>query len=327
MTVLDVTTDPALGQRFLDHRALVEQQAARLPFEVDALSGNERKAERHRLQVLARDSSATADTAVATYGKDYRRGWASSTLKDRAARHGLAADYEVYGLTSSVLHGSAGGAVGTVRVDRQAGSVHRLGPALALCPLAFLRGLAYYRQIVETLVAHNGRPDVARRAAPVLDALDAALALWPEYRSAVVALDELLWASALPVSTLMTVLSLDRAGTPSWWLWDLATQRVAHATPPPDTPQGRSELAACQQQIGRFKDVYWRERRHVNIVMNHLSLSPVRPEWQDSDSLIHDERPEMIYAPGEEPRMVQKDSFAPPRVLGRLVPGGVAPLR
>lgn len=327
IAVEDVTADPALGARFLEHRAVVEQVAAGLTFEVEALAGKERKAEEHRLRKLRRESQSAAETAVTAYGPGYRRGWSDQDLRSRARSHGFGADYEVYRLTSSVLHGSAGGAVGTIRQDGVEGrAVHRLGPALALCSLAYLRGLTYYRVIVETLVESNDRRDVADRAAALLAAIRAALALWPEYRRAVMDLDEQLWDSALPVSTLMTVLALERDGTASWWLWDLTTRVVAQVTPP-DIDVARAALAACRAQLQVFTEVFWEHRRHASFVITNVALTPKDPVWYDSANLVHDERPEAVYGPDEPMRMVEKEQFAPSPVLQALIQGGVPPMR
>jgi len=125
----------------------------------------------------------------------------------------------------------------------------------------------------------------------------------------------------------MSLVSLDRTGQADWWLWDLTTRRVARATPPADGAGARLDLKVCRSQLARFKEIYWQDRRHVNVVVTHLALSPAGPTWLDSEALIHEERPEIVYARGEPPFIVQKDSFAPNPLLPGLRPGGWGPLR
>jgi len=306
---------------------IVEQVAAGLRFEADMLDGEERADEEERIRALDLASKPAAAAAVKTYGKKYPSNWAVGSLYDRATRHGLGPDYEVYRLTSSVLHGAAGGALGMIRKVHDDGTtVHRLGPALALCPLAYLRGLTYHQLTVQALVDSNERPDVAERAVPLLNALDTALHLWPEYRRAVLALDEEMWATAKPVSTLMTVLALERDGTASWWLWDLITRRVARARPPADTAATRSDLRVCRAQLPQLKEVYWQNRRHVIIVLTHMALIPPGLRWQESASLIHEERPEIVYSRGEKIVRVEKGEFAPEPLLQCLIPSGWRPM-
>jgi len=142
LTILDIAGDQTEGARFLAHNAVVAEKWASVPFEIDALTGTAQKKEKQRLRKLARDTANARATAIATYGEGFRLGWTSKSVKARAQQHGLTADYEVYRLTSAVLHGSSGGAVGSVRARGPHGyPVHRLGVALQLCPLAYLRGL------------------------------------------------------------------------------------------------------------------------------------------------------------------------------------------
>lgn len=292
ITMLDVTSDSATGERFLAHRPLVRQVEAELEFEWRALSGNERKAEQHRLRKLARDTKAEADAAVQLYGRGFSRRWAALSLRDRAAVHGYDPDYAVYQLTSAVLHGSAGGALGTVqRNANDDDDVHRLGPALALCPLSYLRGLTYYRATVQRLVDHNGRRDVFERAEPLLVAIDEALALWPSYRREVRGLDKKLWESALPITSLLSVLVFDRAGFTSWYLWDLNNSMVCPAQPPRDSEVDRL-VRICRSNLKNFTASYWTQRLYVTVVMTDLALAPVGRTWASSSSIIAAEVPE-----------------------------------
>ncbi len=328
VTVLDVVDDPVAGQRFLAHRAVVEQLASGLTWEVEQLSDRERRSEQHRLHALGRDSKDQAAAATDQYGPAFRRGWAGKTLKDRAAAHGLAADYAVYQLMSAVLHGSSGGALGTVRQRGIQGLVtHRLGPALSLCPLAYLRGVTYFRLLLERLVAHSGRTDLAARAQPLLEGLGVLLDLWPSYRRAIVDLDEQMWASALPVPTQVTVLALDREGSVTWWIWDLTTRHYTRAREPEGTADTTHAVHACQQQIRNFRPIFWKSRTHINVAVWDVVTTPVSPTWSSSEYFVHDEKPDAEYTTKNGFTIVHRDEWAPPPVLTGLIAGGLHLMR
>jgi len=226
ISVLDFGASPLAQQRFIEHRAITEQTAAALTFELDRLLDDERRAEVRRLRKLGKGSARAAAKAIRDYGAGFKRGWAAETLSERAARHGLAGEYEIYRLSSAVLHGSSGGAIGTVfgsAGDRRR-SIHRLGPALQLCPISYLKGIAYFKRIVMEIQAIDSSDEVAQRAQPLLVALEGMDGLWGDYRRAVLELDVDLFATAIPVPTLLTVLAFERDGTISWWLWNLASR-------------------------------------------------------------------------------------------------------
>ena len=328
VTVLDVTGSAAEGERFLAHRPIIEQLASGITWELDRLEGRERKAEEHRIRTLQRDSKGPATDATLQYGLAFRRGWAKANLKDRANGHGLSADYAVYQLMSAVLHGSSGGALGTVRQRGVHGRVtHRMGPALALCPIAYLRGVTYFQMLVERLVAHSGRVDLAERARPLIDGLKALLDLWPAYRRAVLRLDEQMWATALPVPTQVTVLALDRAGSATWWLWDLVTKQVVQAREPAESKDAERAVRICRRQIENFRPIFWESRTHITIAVWDVLCTPATHRWVSSEHFVYGECPDAEYVSKEGFQFVRRDEWAPPPILTGLTPGGVHPMK
>lgn len=298
VNILDFVELPLLEQRFFDHRAVTQQVAAGLTIELDRLEGVEGKREATRLRNLKNDSRVAASDALAEYGPRYKREWTNQTLSDRATHHGLADDYNLYRLTSAVLHGSSGGAIGTVfQVSQRDGpAVHRLGPALQLCPLAYLQGISYFRKIVQALRSINPRNDLSARSEPILDALDQMDGLWVDYRRAILKLDAELLANAVPIPPLQTVLALERNGRYSWWIWDLNTKRVARARHPSMTPQLRAAIELCQKRLVNLADTYWQRRSRMTVVLDEVVVSPSSLGcWYPSGELVFEDKPEATF--------------------------------
>jgi len=322
LTILEVAGDKSEGARFLAHSTVVAEKWASVPFEIGALTGTAQQKEKQRLRKLARDTANARATAIATYGEGFRLGWTSKSVKARAQHHGLAADYEVYRLTSAVLHGSSGGAVGSVRARGPHGyPVHRLGVALQLCPLAYLRGLTYFRMAVERLSLLW--PSTQARADAMLAALDGALAVWPEYRQAILNLDEQWWATTRPISSLLTVLTLNRSGFSSWWLWSLDAQEVVPAVTPTG-PDARSAAVRCAERGSELLPMFWRQRDYATFVVGHVIVVP-KPAavWQPQANLVYDGRPDAT-CDAQNVAWVGKDEYAQPRMLAAFEPEGAS---
>jgi len=298
VNILDSIELPALEQRFLDHRAVTEQVAAGLTFELGRLEGVENKREATRLRNLKNDSRSPISDALAEYGFRFKRDWTNQTLSDRATHHGLADDYELYRLTSAVLHGSSGGAIGTVfQVSQPDGpAVHRLGPALQLCPLAYLQGVSYFRKIVRAIRSIDNRNELSVRSEPILDALDRMDGLWTDYRRVILKLDAELLANAVPIPPLQTVLAVERDGRYSWWIWDLNTKRVARARYPSMTSQVRTAIELCQERVVNLTDTYWQRRSRMTVVLDEVVVSPSSlGSWCPSGELVFKDKPEATY--------------------------------
>jgi hypothetical protein len=205
---LDVSTDPEAQQRYEAHHAVAAQVEADAAIGLNRLIGDEAKATRHALRKLRRESKRQYDEAIASYGNAFKARWARTDLRDRANRHGLGKEYDFYRLASMVLHGSAGGARGTLSAAYFA-PVHRTGPALQLCPPAYLKGLSYFRTFIE----HAGTMTPEGTTNRVIDALTNALAIWPEYWRILTKLDDRTWPSAAIIGVVGTI------GTQTSTLW------------------------------------------------------------------------------------------------------------
>ena len=183
-------------RRYLDHQHVVGQIRARMMREADFLQGNDRRAFQHEIRKLERLSEREATAAVDRYGPGFCRSWSATNLHDMANQHGLHNGYDFYRVTSSTLHGSAGGSVGTTRLGNDGQRIHRTGPALSLCPAAFLYGAEHYQGLLDALgLAGDARYDELRAS------VKHAKRLWPDFWKAVAQLDDAMWPNEMPPGT------------------------------------------------------------------------------------------------------------------------------
>ncbi len=106
--------------------------------------------------------------------------------------------------------------------------VHRTGPALSLCPTAFLFGLESMRDIVGDVRKAMG---AATNPAPTSDHFEAALAQWPAYRRLLLAMDKDTWPASEPEGV-VAILSIDRSNRRQWWAYDVQRGEVVPAIRP-----------------------------------------------------------------------------------------------
>ena len=232
VTLADIRDDPGQASRYEDHAAVVLDNYARLGIELSALTGNERRAEQHRLHKVGREVERKARELIATYGDGYRRSWTQRTLRSRAVGHGYEREYEIYRLSSALLHGASGGTLGLFRtIDGH--DVHRTGPALALCPLALLIGLHTWTRFCEGLrgIASDVSLDEMTAATRAL------YEIWPDFRRVLLDLDEQVWPSTPPTRPYALV-AVTAFAKPRWYLWDRERDLLRRAEPPVATQYG-----------------------------------------------------------------------------------------
>jgi hypothetical protein len=278
---LDVTMDPEAQRRYETHHAVAAQVEADAAIGLNRLIGDEAKAARHTLRKLSRESKLQYEEALGLYGSGFRARWARSDLRDRANRHGLDHEYSFYRLASMVLHGSAGGARGTLSAAYFA-PVHRTGPALQLCPPAYLKGLSYFRTFIE----HAGAIAPEGTTNRVIDALTNALALWPEYRRVLIALDDRTWPKKAPAGP-MALMAISRHNRRRWYYWDPALDLVVRAEPP--TPGTLSPKQEAQLEL-LIASLPPRDERADDWITINLSGVQVTPKadarWLPADHIL-----------------------------------------
>lgn len=263
-----VLSSPDSAERYHRHSAVASMVEARAAFGLSRLTGKENRSEAHRLKKLARDTHADFEAAVADYGSGYPRAWAAANLHDRASAAGLLDLYDYYRFSSAVLHGSAGGATGTVSAAYEE-PVHRTGPSLALCVTAFHEGLRALDEVVQQLQGARSDLDMS----PLRDAVAELLDYWPTYRRAVLAIDRHLWPREAPPHP-VAVLCIFRSGETRWYWHDPRFGVMVEAYPP-----AAGSLSAKQEQglptmIAQARDHMHPQDVCVSIAMFGVQVSP-----------------------------------------------------
>jgi Family of unknown function (DUF5677) len=278
---VDVTTYPEAQQRYEAHHAVAAQVEADAAIGLNRLVGDEAKAARHTLRKLGHESKLQYEEALARYGSTFRARWAQSDLRDRANRHGLGHEYDFYRLASMVLHGSAGGARGTLSAAYFA-PVHRTGPALQLCPPAYLIGLSYFRTFTE----HAGALTPEGTTGRVIDALTDALALWPEYRRVLITLDDRTWPKKAPAGP-MALMAISRHNRRRWYYWDPALDLVVRAEPPTPGALSPKQETQLERLIASLPPGDERADDWTTINLSGVQLTPkANARWLPADFIL-----------------------------------------
>ncbi|MDQ3532861.1 MAG: hypothetical protein M3456_10905 [Actinomycetota bacterium] len=281
VTATEIFRNPALERRYVDHRWVIEQLEGRLEIEGQQLKGKDRSADTHYRKKLLRDSRQQYETAISIYGGGFRRVWIDTDLASRADAHGLGAEYDFYRLASAVLHGSSGGALG-IRKEIQGSVVHRTGPALLLCPLAFLQALRYFDGIVEAYEQSQRKSQIS---AELRQAIRNARLIWPEYRRALRKLDKGIWPDVPPAGLIATVVFDSITRIRRWYLHDPESGRIREANPP-------SYIQPEQENILLSVERFYYEnqpgsRELISMAMVGVHAEP-KPEsiWRDERELL-----------------------------------------
>jgi hypothetical protein len=211
VTAKDITGDPwSMSDRYDRHRWVVWRDVADL--EDRTRRGRLSRQRGHALKVQKRQVDRNARDSITDYGPDFRRRWHPSTLRDRADSHGLGDDYEWYRLASAVLHGSAGGIVGTYIRVQGGPQLHRTGSAMGLAPDALTFGLRWARMAFDALTPALG--DITKMMTAAISRVEA---LVPSFERAALDYDRELWRSLEPTKIEAFVL-VTRWGKPRWYL-------------------------------------------------------------------------------------------------------------
>lgn len=279
ITMLDIASgDSDAADRYEEHYAVVMYQAATMKAGLTGLTRNDLRAERHRRHKQQRTHKRAHDEAIATRGGQFKRGWAEQSLKTRAARHGYAEDYDLYGVLSSSVHVSAGGVQGIERFY-EGTPVYRLGPDLLTCPLALNEGLRYFRHFVEALSAHTGIT-----AERLIDALSALESPSGEYRKLIRRIDGDLWPDARPVG-MVVVRALLPDGRRMWLLHDNQQHRIIECSDPKNAEPERMESA--EQMLDMAEGTYFDGEEWFIVALLRATADPLPgAKWRPGGLLV-----------------------------------------
>ena len=279
ITILDITgPDSDAIDRYEDHCGVARYQAATMRAGLTGLTGNDLRSERHRRRKEQRLHRQAHDEALAKWGAQFKRSWASKSLRDRAVQHGYGDDYDLYRVASLPIHVSSGGMSG---IERQYGdtSVFRFGHDLVDCPMAFNEGLRYFRLFVEALAVHTGFT-----AERVLQALSALESLRAEYRKVVRRIDESLWPSVAPIGGIV-VRALLPDGRRKWILHDNDQRRIIECHP----PKGAAEfqIRSAEDAIDEVEDTQRERDEWFTVAILGATADPLPDaKWRPDGFLV-----------------------------------------
>jgi hypothetical protein len=175
------------------------------------------------------------EASVQKYGKRFKTQWSSASLADRADRAGVPDLYDYYRVASHTLHGAAGGAKATAEHLGTKGEIngdpvsdvsHWIGPAVSLCPAAYLYGVKATTFLFEQLADISGTQVVE----DMRIASEALCHYWPEYRRACIQVGKAI--RELPAqASFRSLLIVQPSGEWRWACldnerWQLADARV-----------------------------------------------------------------------------------------------------
>ena len=272
----DVGNGQSEADRYLGHLVVAQYWQSLLTLPEESLSGGDRKSMEHHRKKLARDAKKPMDRLTSEYGSAFKRQWSGASFRDRVTRQDLKQYWPFYALSSAVLHGAAGGVLGLVDFSTYGRPVHRTGPALELCPLAFLYGLEFF-----TLLMKECNLILSESADGALKTLRHLRGTWKDYRRAINQIDSEMWPDA-PPTPYATVLQVLPSGKRRWWLWDSARNRVARAEPPNEdvTDEQMRSIESVAAGLDALGDP-------VTLVLQGIRVSPSDPlQWQHAGRLL-----------------------------------------
>ncbi|WP_331759012.1 DUF5677 domain-containing protein [Streptomyces anulatus] len=280
----EVASSEVAAERYIAHRAVTAESLSKLNRGLTRLKGKEYRKERQRLSKLGRESENDLRSAIAKFGKSFRRDWASRNLRDRAVAHGYGDDYEVYRLLSQVTHGSGGGVLGSyIRISGSA--IHRTGgPSLELAIISYLEGITFFRNFAREIETRQSIP-----TSGLVKALNDAIDYWPDYRKMLQALDKETWPSEPPPSP-APVMALYPGGGIRWFLWEPALMLLKLAQRPAEADwieeQFKKKIASGELT---FPDL---GGRPITSAVHDLHVSPLaEAEWFPADAIFIPQQP------------------------------------
>jgi hypothetical protein len=286
----DISTSEELDYRYASHFLLGPVLFGRLSREADALSGTEQKEVRYRLDRLRASSQETFDSLLKEFGDRFPHDWRGESLRKRAFAHSLGDDYQTfYAWASVAAHGTSAGMFGHFRgVDGR--PIYRLGPAVEACPTALIHGLDYFEMILDS---YEPELPAGRDLAELRSALQALRGVFPDYRRAILQIDEELWPEP-PSPAQVAIYGLGKSGDGGWFLFDTEREAVIAAEPLEPVTSGVMEGFARLRK--RHYDLgVWKKRSRfplasaglVCIAVPDLEVQPsAESEWNPAGWLF-----------------------------------------
>lgn len=237
---LEISQNPAKGEQYAEHRHVTAEQLARRAIGLDRLAPKVSRRERARLDAMARRAKRPLAAAVAQYGPRFRSRWtAQDGVFDLAKRHDLEDDYDSYRILSAVLHGSAGALLGTRKIV--SGQItHRVGPDLALLPLAYFLGVTWWCALIAQLPTPLRAPGWSIDFSSATDIL---LDIYPDLFDGSRRVDNKLWPRTPVPGSRVAVIAVYPGKKVRWFLHDLRTNAMWPAEPVGEVPDWVATVA------------------------------------------------------------------------------------
>lgn len=240
VNMADTFGNPDVGERYLTHESIVAQLIAQHGAGMELLPRRERQKEERRLQQLRKGHEQKAAEGKAAYGSGFSRQWSRVSLFDRCKALGWEDRYDGYRILSSVIHGSAGGLLGTKR-QTTSGTIHRLGPSIELIPLALLEAVRSVQALASHAEDHWPGFDSSETKAACNDVIRS----WAEMRHRLFKLDSGIWPE-MAAPDPIAILGLYQSGE-RWYWYDPLAQMMAVADEPDEAEVGEQVRARIEQ--------------------------------------------------------------------------------
>ncbi|SDU82583.1 DUF5677 domain-containing protein [Jiangella alkaliphila] len=271
INMADVSTSPGQAERYMDHLVIVAELQQNARIGLSKLNPKARRSVARKLEREARQAERKITEAVSRYGPSWKRSWASENLYDRASRLNLVDLYDYYRIASLVMHGAAGGSLGT-RATIDGHTVHRTGPAIDLCPMAYFEGNRAFLSILDSAATVRADMDFSDLRNAVQELLDG----FDDVRSAFVKIDEQTWPRTSPAEP-HSVVAIARNGQVRWYWHEPIADLLFEAEQPTLADKVQRALDQKVDDIVRSPDQYIHPGfRWVAGVFGPPALSPPR---------------------------------------------------
>lgn len=278
----DVTSSEESADRYVSHRYVTESLIAQRVLYFRS-QGKRATPQPTKVQkTLRRSSLGPLKEAINKYGAGFQRGYTPVTLKVRAERFGFAEAYDGYKILSGVMHGAAGGILGTQ--DTINGYlVNRTGPDLRLAGIAYVEGLTWWCQLIERVVKRGA----TSRIEMLLEASHDLREAWPQLMDALDQLDRELWPK-VPPPPVTTVLALYPNGV-RWYVHRPLDQTLTLALPPSGEEVDKALETARQMYVNYRPEDFG--GRPMSIALLHITVDekPGAPTVAAASILVPDD--------------------------------------
>jgi hypothetical protein len=296
VNLADVINDTDSAERYVAHLAFEAEYSAKFELGLDLLSDREQRKARSQTRHYLRKVAAQLQSSIAKYGSKFRLSWSEANLRDRAVKYNLDYLYPAYKLTSLVIHGASGGQLGlTKQIEFR--RVVRTGPAIYLCPFAYIAGIKAMTEIMQQV--SNLRKDLDAQVPLFL--LGQLTNAWPEYLDAARKADKATWPTKAPLPP-MAILAVAANGHHRWYWHSIDKQLIIEADPPKLNESYQKMVDDVINEVKENPDRYTGSGRRfaTALFLDHFPVTPRKNGKVMHDSTLNIRRDEFASMRGLE---------------------------